>query len=253
MSKSPGTGTLAGAGPVLTQGGTPGVAPFGEAVFANLTINALNTYTLTASASGVAPASAAGLRIVNDLEACDGTLCDNLASNTLVRSFGKIVTGSDFFNNGLQTNVLLNTALVPASDFTAKCGSGVVPFGNGSDVRVQGAGLGATAPTTTMVIVVPKETLKQLKIQSRSANSFNACLGALWINPDLAPSAWTTKGGGTAVVRDPTTDPLRYWGSLPTARPPAYRPTRRASPCAPSRSPTLQRISGSHQPRSPRT
>ena len=137
------------------------------------------------------------------------------ASAANVHSFGKITTGSDFYAHPCNTNVMLNTAIVPLNSgaFDNKCTTR--PFTDGSDLRVQGAGLGTTTPTTYMLLVIPKETIKKAGITSRNAASYNVCLGALWIESDPAHPIvkWKTKSG--RLCRTTSTRLIRsgIWGT----------------------------------------
>jgi hypothetical protein len=211
ITKTAGSGTLTNGGARSTATGTPGVAPYGEASFDTMTINALGSATLRA-ASGSLTVATTSLRILDDLEACDGHNCDNLANtNANVRSYALINTDGDFFDTSQQTNVILDTAIAPVGDFASKC-TGASPFTSGPDIRVVGSGINTTAPMTTMVIIVPKDVLKAKGITARNASSFNVCLGALWIDSQNTPTPWTVKGGGSAQTRG-TGDPLRYWGT----------------------------------------
>jgi hypothetical protein len=190
-------------------------APDGVADFLNQpTITALGGFKLRATTPGASDGvSNNQSRIVESLTACNDQLCNNQFNAANVRSYGKITTNSDFFDTGLQTNTILNTAIVPLSSgaFDNKCATR--PFTDGSDLRVQGVGLGTTTPTTYMLLVIPKETIKKAGITSRNAASFNVCLGALWIDPDPGHSIvkWKTKSGALANNVDPN-DPNRYWG-----------------------------------------
>jgi hypothetical protein len=189
-----------------------GVADFGD----SLSIAAVGNYTLTASVtSGLTnPLITAPIAIVNDLEACDGQACDNNTSNgaqQLQKAFGKITTGADFYN-GSTTNVRLSTQFVPGSE-TNRCGSNKT-IGDATDLRVDGLGVGVTTPATTMVLVIPKDTLKAYGITSRGTASFNVCLGALNISGGSV-TPWKAKNPNlkkSGLVDSSLGFEDRYWG-----------------------------------------
>ncbi len=176
-------------------------------------ITPTGNFKLRATATGSADGVSAQARIVDGLQACDGPLCENQVSSANVRSFGRITTGDDFYDPG-ATNVLLTTSIVPKAALAGKCSSN--PFTDGSDLRVTGAGLGVTIPTTSMLIVIPKETLKATKKNNIGTPHFNVCLGALWIAAGAPTQGWTGKNASGALVtttNPDSSDPLRYWGT----------------------------------------
>ncbi len=193
-----------------------GIADFGE----TLSIGAVGVGILTARvATGPTnPATApVSIAIVNDLEACDNQVCDNNTSNNQARvqkAFGKITTGSDFFT-GSTTNVRLSTQFVAGSQVTGRCGNNQT-IGDATDMVVAGAGAAGTAPASTMVLVMPKDTLKAFGITSRGTPSFNVCLGAIDLTGSVPASAgWKQKGAGknappVATIKGPED---RFWGT----------------------------------------
>jgi len=209
--------------PTVASMGTATTAANGIAEFAdNLTISPVNDYVLTATVvSAATVAASAPVSIVNEVFACDGSSCVNNGSNAnspnnppLQKTAGKITTVSDFYDPG-NTNVLLSTQFTPGSDtFQAECGSAVT-IGQSSDLKVTGQNVGGTAPSTVMVMVLPKDTLKKLGITSRGVDSFNICLGALKIAD--GPDHWNAKNPDprqtTLVQSDLGTDTeSRQWG-----------------------------------------
>jgi hypothetical protein len=235
ITKTAGGGTLSGTTSVSTAGGTPGVAPFGEASFANLSIGTVTDATLRAAASGTIAATT-DLSIVNDLEACDEQECDNTASNSanagipankIQKAFGEITTDADFFDQGSSsltissvtttTNVLFSTQFVDGTQTNqAVCGNtgSSKTIGQATDMVISGVGAADAAPDTTMVLLMPKDTIKAYGVTARSATSFNVCLGATRLTPGAGwqakvmtgkkPSGlFTTSAGAEG----------RYWGA----------------------------------------
>ena len=234
IAKSPSTGVLSGLNPRTTAGGTPGTAGFGEATFEDLKISLPNDYTLTPSASGTTVRTTV-VSIVNDLEACDGTNCDNNASNALTvpatklqKAFGEIKTGGDFYDPGTgaltiasvtqPTNVLFSTQFVPGTQ-TNQPGCGNTgsrkTIGDAVDMSITGLGAAGTAPSTTMVLIMPKDTIKAYGVTARSATSFDVCLGALRFT---SGSGWKAKNPSTQKGAPPLITTIvgaegRYWGT----------------------------------------
>jgi hypothetical protein len=177
-------------------------------------------------------------RLVNDLKACDQKRCENTASVNNAggnqKAFNFITTTSDggFFVSG-SVNVLLASQFLDGDVFTTapRCGAGTV-VGMGSEAIVAGAGILSTQPTTTMLIVIPKETLLAGGLTSRAASSFPLCVGATWVNT-TTPVAWTARGGKKGII-DSKEDPAgskTFWGFvLDCSQLPANTPT--SNPCA---------------------
>lgn len=186
---------------MATNTTTPGVAPYGEAAFGSALVatSTAQALALAATASGAWPASAA-LMAVTDLEACDGTICDNNGnnvggSNKLQKAASRINTGSDFFVPG-STNVLLSTRFSPGSETNqSACGSAGT-IGDSTEVLIDGTGVGGTSPASAIVLVMPKDTLKFYNITSRGTTSFDVCLGALKIDPASGVNVWKGKKAG---------------------------------------------------------
>ena len=186
------------------------------------TIPGVGDYTVTATVTtgptSPTPATAP-LAIVNELAACDNTFCKNNTSNgdntRPQKAYGQITTAptGDFFN-GTTTNVRLSTQFVAGSQ-TNQCGNSTI--GQATDLRAAGPGVGATAPATTMVIVMPKDTLKGYGITSRGTASFEVCLGVLNIDPNSTQKTWQQKNGkkGLKASSDrtlPSSAEGRAWG-----------------------------------------
>jgi hypothetical protein len=208
---------------------TNGIADFGE----TLSIGAVGAHTLTARVSDgpTNPQTTAPITIVNDLEACDNQACDNNASNgaaNVQKAFGKITTTADFFDPGASsfstasvtdgTNVLFSTQFVPGTQTNqAVCGNTGAnkTIGQATDMVVTGSGVDTTDPSTTMVLVLPKDTLKGFGITSRGTESFNVCLGALNISGESV-TGWKAKDMANKKGGLITTMPGaegRYWGA----------------------------------------
>jgi hypothetical protein len=170
----------------------------------------------TTGATGTPSALSDKFSIVNDLEACDNQACDNNANNgnaRLQRSFGRITTTTDFF--GGSTNVLLSTQFVPGTDTNqAACGNtgSNKTIGDAVDLLVTNAG--GTAPRSTMVLVMPKATLKAFGITARGTDTFNVCLGAK--NIGGATVGWKAKDptNKKAPLKTTVSGPeSRFWGT----------------------------------------
>jgi hypothetical protein len=95
---------------------------------------------------------------------------------------------------------------------TGRCGTNQT-IGQATDLAVAGAGAAGTAPTTTMVLVLPKNTLKAFGITSRGVPHFNVCLGALDLTGSV-PAGWKAKGttSGSLVTTVQGAEG-RYWGT----------------------------------------
>jgi hypothetical protein len=196
---------------------TNGTADFGD----TLTIATVGNYTLTAQVTSgptTARPSTAGVSvaIVNDLQACTGTSCANNANNglgskQLQRAYGEITTTSTFY--GGTNNVLLTTQFVPGSE-TNQCGNSTI--GQAVDMTVSGSGTSATAPSTQMLLVIPREALKYYGIASRGTGSFEVCLGALNISDDddSVVTPWQQKKIEKKAISliDSVLDDGRFWG-----------------------------------------
>ena len=209
--------------PTVASIGTASTAANGIAEFGDtLTISPVNDYALTATVvSATSVTATASVSIVNEIAACDGFTCINNGSNAnspsnppLQKTAGKITTTSDFFDPG-NTNVLLSTQFTPGTDTNqSRCGSALT-LGQSSDLKVTGQNVGGTAPSTVMVMILPKDTLKKLGITARGVQSFNICLGALKVaagpdnwnakNPDPRQSSLVQSGLGTDTE-------FRQWG-----------------------------------------
>ncbi len=198
-----------------TQLGSASLDPNGVASFGDtLVLTTLGPAGLTASV-GTATADSTGFQIVYDLKACDAQSCKNSASNglkNLQRAVNTITTSpsGDFFNG--SNNVLLTTQFLASSTFDGKCSSTPI-IGQGTEAKVEGAGITTTQPTTTMLLILPKRTLQALGVSSRSAASFNVCLGATRLD-GVASSPWTAEDatGAFAPATQDVADPNLYWG-----------------------------------------
>ena len=154
-------------------------------------------------------ANSAPFEIKTDLKACDNKNCQSSANTGAGVPTQRVVnfatTGSDFFTS--STNVLLSTDFVPGSTFT-QCGGAI---GQGGQAQIQGSGLASTSPTTYMILVLPRTSLKAFDITSRSASSFNACLGATWLGAPSAATPWTGENPSTGAPVLATLADGQYW------------------------------------------
>lgn len=217
-------GTFVGTQPKNTSGGGGSNPPLGEAWFSDLRIqtisgSATDRYTLTAT-SGSTTRISSNFRIVSDLANCTGqTKCFNNTKNnsvdkpensysqskTTVGNFGNVITTTNFSDptldvNGQCTGVRTNSTI-----------------GSAIDVRVVGAGLATSKPTSTMVMVLPIKTLKFYGLTARNADSYNVCLGAINLNGSTSNSdAWIgkdKKNKALAASQGIDADGLnRFWG-----------------------------------------
>ena len=221
---------------VSTSGGT---ASFGDLLSIS-TVGQTRLYAVATTGYSAATApnvTSSQILIAGQLAACQGTLCIGQSSDSGTKSWGQIVGQSNFYSP--STNVIFTTALTAGSQTTGQCGvnstsSSTGTIGSSVEQRVSGYGIQATLPTETQVIVIPMSTLQALHIQSRDADDFSVCLGAVNLSSRTAPSTpWQAQGFGSsqhswwddegrsrrlvsAVGRsDDPTDPsalYRYWG-----------------------------------------
>jgi hypothetical protein len=202
--------TISGVDTTRTANTVNGVASFGT----SLSKTALGAATLHASAlSGAVNADSSTFQIKTDLKACDNKNCQSSANTGNGLPTQRVVnfatTGSDFFTS--STNVLLSTDFVPGDTFTSKCTGAGGAIGQGGQAQIQGAGLASTSPTTYMILVLPRTTLKAFNITSRSAISFNACLGATWLGDPTAVTPWTGKDPSTGAPVLASLIDSQYW------------------------------------------
>jgi hypothetical protein len=199
-----------------------GVADFADGIL----IDTLGTTDylragVSGAQDGTPAASSSPFQVAVDVKACNGNATGSICTNTgktnadQQRVYNQIVatTTGGFFS--ADRNVLLRTQFYTPSTFgapTSACGTLTGLAGQGEEALPQGTGTVASKPTTKMLIVISAAFLKANGISARSASSFNACVGAKWIDT-TTPKAWTAKpvkGGGT-VPAVPGTDGL-YWG-----------------------------------------
>ncbi len=184
-----------------------GVASFGD----TLTINTTGAAILRARADGTTTDSAP-IQVVFDLKACDAGGCRNSVDNGLKnvqRAVNTLSTSGDFFVAG-STNVLLTTSFFEPSTVGPQCG--LTSFiGQGTEARVEGDGIGATQPTTTMLLIVPKRSLQAFGVASRNADSFDVCLGAIRLDGGSTP--WTAKNAAGNLVPS-VADGSTFWGTV---------------------------------------
>ncbi len=208
-------------GPVGGTATSSGVASFGS----TLTIpgSFTGTTSLFAVASGFPSASttSASFQIVNDLEPCAGTACNNLAATGTQSTYGSIVPGGTSLDGVTLTTQFLSTSV-------AKCVGQGAQVGATTDISVQGFGVSSSRPKFTVAFIIPKATLQALHITSRNASSFNLCLGTTWQgggegpgSPDATSTVpvWRqkqiTKHVPLLAQADTAPSPDVYWGWLP--------------------------------------
>jgi hypothetical protein len=201
-----------------------GVASFGD----SLKITPIGSATLHASTSG-ASVDSQSFQIVYDLKACNDQKCTNVASNgakNVQKAVNTLTTTGDFFD-GTNTNVVLTTSFFDPTPFQSNCG--VSSFvGQGTEAKLEGTGIASTAPTTTMLLLIPKKSLIAFGVASRSADSFQVCLGADRLDGGTAPFiAKDANGALIPAVQDPVTG--TFWGSAADCT--AFTPDS-TNPCA---------------------
>lgn len=209
-------GTL---GPVAGTATSNGVASFGNALtIPGSFIGTTSLFATPASGPSTASTTSASFQIVNDLEACTGLACSNLALTGPQATFGRIVPGSSTLDG-----VTLTTQYLPTN--VAKCIGQGTQVGATTDVSVQGFGVTSARPKFTVALIIPKATLQALHITSRNADSFNVCLGTTWQGGGEAPPpnstvpVWRQKQirKNVPLLAQPDTAPSPdvYWGWLP--------------------------------------
>ncbi len=219
VTVSSSAGTLSGTGVRSTAGGTPGIAPYGEASFGDLSITPIGTYTLGAAATGISSATSRSFEIVADLALCAGSACKNtgrFVSSTVPQlTYGTISTGTDF-----DQEVVLTTQFLD-STAASQCTDDDLVFARSTEVRVQevsenGSGVSAATPSFVVTLIYPKTTLQNLGLASRNADGFNVCLGATYLGEDTTPTPWQAMQTATvATLVDATLVDGTYWGWVP--------------------------------------
>jgi hypothetical protein len=178
----------------------------GLAQYANLKIATVGIYQLVArlDASPVVTATSNPFAIANDLQNCTNvTLCTSTASNGKQSSTSKITTSSTTFQNIVLTTTFFDPSVSNCSGFT------LVPGTNVTDVSIQSGNVAAAQPVFLVTLIIPKATLQAAGLTQRSADSFDACIGAKWLGT-LADARvpWTTK---TGTATGPDAEGF-YWG-----------------------------------------
>ena len=207
---------------------TNGIAIFGAAGATNELVIAPTGTTggviLTATA-GSASGPSRTFQLVDDLEVCSGSACDNLAKSASYSIITPNTTGAASVADPLS-GVTLTTQQLATND--AHCVGQTTPqVGKTGDVHVQGIGVSGARPKFVVVVMIPAATLQGAHVQSRNALAFNLCLGATWDGPTATPPAgsiWPQKQITRQVppeARPQTAGSLTYWGWLPDCSHPA--------------------------------
>jgi archaellum component FlaF (FlaF/FlaG flagellin family) len=206
----------------LSSGGSSHTTSAGLATFGDLQINTNGIYTLRASLDSSPTVTATSDQFVIADNVCTGvSVCTATASNGNQTSSAKITTADP----GLfQSIVLATTFLAPAQSNCS--GFTLVPGTDLTDVSILNGNVTAAKPTFLVTLIIPKATLQTAGYTSRSANSFDVCVGAKWIAPE-PPSAtpWKTKAGANSTL----TDDGFYWGLAPDCSTAGLSPE---NPCA---------------------
>ena len=183
-----------------------GAATYGEASFTNLVIRTLGTYTLAATATGLTGDTSDAFEIVADLAKCDGADCKNTGKSVGANqqiTHSSIKTTGDFDNEVVLTTTFLG------DESEGQCLGSGTGFGQLTEVRVQGDGVGDTRPAFVIAMIIPKATLQALDLTSRAVDTYDVCLGAVRLEEG---GGWT----GKVTEDDPTTDTDllggAYWG-----------------------------------------
>ncbi|MDQ2853390.1 MAG: hypothetical protein M3R32_00860, partial [Chloroflexota bacterium] len=220
-STKPAGSTLTGTTTALT---TAGIATFGTPT--SLVVTPLGTtggVQFTASLTGIP--GAAGLpvisnlfQLVNDLETCTGTLCDNLSVASPQSAYDRIVPGSSTLNG-----VTLTTQQLTSNQ--ASCIGMGTQVGATTDIRVQGFPVSSVRPKFTVALIISKATLQANHLTSRDEEKFNICLGTTWEGGGEKPPTnssvpvWRQKQITKQVPQlaqpDTVPSPDVYWGWLP--------------------------------------
>jgi len=193
-------------GSVQVSPDASGIASFGDA----LTISQVGPATVRASTSATTFVDATPIQIVYDLKACDAGSCKNSVDNgqkNVQRAVNTITTGGDFYTG--TTNVILTTSFFDTTPFQGECGVSTF-IGMGTEAKLEGTGVGSTAPTTTMLLLIPKKSLLAFGVSARSAASFQVCLGADRLDGGTDP--WIAKNAAGVLV-PAVLDGTTYWGN----------------------------------------
>jgi hypothetical protein len=184
-------------------------------------------FNLVATAPGSSNATSRTVQAVNDLEACEGNACDNLATNQATqkqKAFGEVQPGeapSGAFQAaaapafGGDNPVTLQTQFLPFDN--GRCSNPTSKsVGQTTEIKVTGAGVSATSPDFSLVLVYPKDTIKAAGYTARNADAFNICLGATWLgaSPVTPWRAKTSLTNSTLTAALPDGNGV-YWGWVP--------------------------------------
>jgi hypothetical protein len=198
-----------------------GIAEYGEASFDDLAITKYGRYQLIATA-GTLTTTSTSFEIVADLAKCTRSPCKSTGRSAGVNLQ---ITYSSLTATALD-DVILTTAFIGDAS-GVECANPGDAFGELTEVRVQGGGVTESEPAFQVAMIVPKTTLQALDLTSRSADSFNMCLGATRL--DGGSGGWrgrTTIGGEIVTLTDPDNDGV-YWGFVADCS----TPNLGASPC----------------------
>ena len=220
-STRPSGSTLTGTTTALT---TAGVATFGTPTALVVTpVGTTGGVQFTASltvAGAAAPVISNLFQLVNDLETCTGTLCDNLFVASPQSAYDRIVPGSSTLNG-----VTLTTQQLSSNQ--ASCVGMGTQVGATTDIRVQGfpGSVSSARPKFTVALIISKATLQANHLTSRDQDKFNICLGTTWEGGGEKPPTnssvpvWRQKQITKQVPQlaqpDTAPSPDVYWGWLP--------------------------------------
>jgi hypothetical protein len=181
----------------------------GLATFGDLTLAVPDLYVLQARlvADGQdVSGTSAQFRVIAPGTPCAGTSCSSQAGNDKQGALSNLTT-----SQGSLSGLFLNTA-VGVSATPGCAGFTLLPGTTFTDVTIYG-NVSIAKPTNIVTLYIPKATIQQAGYTSRSAQSFDACLGNK--NFTYGPTGtdglgWTTKSGALATVTDG-----RFWGLVP--------------------------------------
>ena len=217
--------TSPGGGLTGTTSGSTG--PDGQLAFSGLTVTPATAtgsvqLLVTVGVTSIT-ASSNTIQLVDDLEACIGSTCDNLASNSNGNSqsaFAKI-NGTGPASGGGPTpetvGVLDGVTLVTQFQTSSpNCSGLTTQIGKTTDVHIEAAG-GAPTIDYQVALVIPKATLQASGVASRNIAAFNVCFGATYLGSGAA-TPWKAKTSPTNATLIDAVGPDGgglYWGWLP--------------------------------------
>jgi hypothetical protein len=213
--QNPGTGFT---GTASGSTGTDGKVSFGSPNPLLITPStATGTARLRATVTSGPVNDSSTFQIVDDLESCTGSTCDNLATTSTgdaQEAYGKVTTGGGALAPATTGALAGVTLITQFQDPTSHCvGATTSQVGKTTDVHVELESGATTQLAFQVALIIPKTVLQLDGIASRSVGSFNVCFGAT----DLSGSAttgWTQKKLVKSGPSTATLDGGLWWGWL---------------------------------------